>query len=186
MLRIHPPREVDRLERIIRGDYIAKLTKFLNSNEHLRTNFNTFRTYNTKLPLLILAGQEKSRKVIKYLLSQDFVDKTICNANRENIYHIVCRIRGAIRLFSIIEKKVPHHLLLDYTLDALSAFYIACKENNISIVKRVYEILESLQVDLTKIKNNSMRYTLSNNIEVIKYVSSIPGVIICVNLLLHN
>ena len=117
---------------------------------------------------------ENSQRVVEYLLSQDFVDKSICNPRGENIYHVICRIRGAEELFSIIERKVPHHLLI---VDGFSAFQIACEGNNIFIVKRVHEILETLQLDLTPIKNSVMEYTIRNNdIEVIKYVLSIDGV----------
>ena len=184
--------EVKRLGRLIEEDNVDELSNILNSNEILRKNFNSFcaagRSFS-KLSLLLYAVQENRQKVVEYLLSQDFVDKYICNSLGDNIYHVVCGIRGAEQLFSIIERKVPHNLLnnslnetngknvFDISHYRRSAFHIACKENNVFIVKRVHEILESLQADLTIIKNNTMYYAIKNNdIEVIKYVLSIDGV----------
>ena len=183
--------EVKRLGRLIEEDNVDELSNILNSNEILRNNFNSCtagRSFS-KLPLLLYAVQEKSQKVVEYLLSQDFVDKYICNSLGDNIYHVVCRIRGAEQLFSFIERKVPHNLLnnslnetngrkvFDISHYRRSAFHIACKENTVFIVKRVHEILESLQANLTIIKNNTMYYAIKNNdIEVIKYVLSIDGV----------
>ena len=54
--------------------------------------------------------QEQSQKVLEYLLSKHFVDKIICNSDGEYLSHC---IRGAEELFSIIERNVPHHLLLN-------------------------------------------------------------------------
>ena len=176
--------EVRRLKILIKEDNVDELSNILNSNDNLRNNFNMFLSSKnptfTQMPLLHFVVQEKSQKVVEYLLSQDFVDKTICNFNGENIYHVICRIRGAEELFSIIEKKVPHHLLLDNSHHLLSGkrvFLIACKLNNIFIVKRIHEILESSQVDLTPIKKRALKYAINNqDIEVIKYILSIDGI----------
>ena len=117
------------------------------------------------------------QKVVEYLLSQDFVDKTIWDSNGGNIYHVICRIRGAEELFSIIERKVPHHLLKLSPLTGKNTFHFACEKNNVFIVKRVHEILESLQFDLNSIKINLLDYALKkDDIEVIKYVLSIDGI----------
>ena len=88
------------------------------------------------MPFLHIAVREKSQKVLEYLLSQDFVDKTICNSNEENIYHITCKLRGEEQLFSIIERKVPHKHLLNNSNTNSNAFHIACELNNIFIVKK--------------------------------------------------
>ena len=117
--------------------------------------------------------------MVEYLLSQDFVDKTICNGIGEHIYHLICkiRIRGADELFSIIEKRVPHHLLLKNSNAGRNAFHIACGENNIFIVKRLHEILEALQLDFTSIKKDALKHATGNeDIEVIKYVLTIDGI----------
>ena len=94
--------------------------------------------------------------MVEYLLSQDFVDKTIRNRNGANIYIVVCRMRGADELFSIIERKVPHNLLLQKSICSDSRvyylFFEICECNNVFIVKRMYEILESLQLDVVHIK----------------------------------
>ena len=172
------------LEGLIKQDNVEELTIILTPIDYLRNNFNIFRHYekplterSSKIPLLHIAVRENSQKVVEYLLSQDFVDKSICNPRGENIYHVICGIRGAEELFSIIERKVPHHLLLHNTMDGINAFHIACKENNVFIVKKVHEILETLNVDLTPINNFAMEYAIKNNdIEVIKYVSSIDGI----------
>ena len=172
------------MERLIEED---ELSNILNSNHNLRNNFKSYRLFNgtltlqhkfTKIPLLHVAVQEKSQKVVEYLLSQNFVDKSICNAYGENIYHVICRIRGAEELFSIIERNVPHHLFLDNSmLGGKNTFHIACKENNIFIVKRVHEILKSLKVDLTLIKKNVMEHAIKrDDVEVVKYVLSIDGI----------
>ena len=55
-------------------------------------------------------------------------------------------IKGAEELFSMIEINVPHHLLLNKSCNGRNPFHIACRNNNVSIVKRVHEILESLNV----------------------------------------
>ena len=62
----------------------------------------------------------------------------------ENIYHVKCGIRGAEELFSIIERKVPHYLLRDINGNGINTFHIACCKNNVFIVKRVLDILNSL------------------------------------------
>ena len=41
--------------------------------------------------------------------------------------HVVCKIRGAEELFSIIERKVSHHLLLNNSYFKWNAFDIACE-----------------------------------------------------------
>ena len=170
----------ERLEKYIQADNVEKLSNFLDSNEHLRKQFNTFQYYPffINLPLLHFAVQRKSQKVVEYLLSQDFVDKSVCNTNGENIYHVICGIRDADELFSIIERNVPHHLLLDNnSVFERNAFHIACHSNNIFIVKRMLEILESLKVDLTSIKKPAMDYAIKNiDNDVIKYVSLIDGI----------
>ena len=190
--------EVKRLEHLIKEDNLSGLSNILNSNENLRNNFNTFRSsgeyqniYNylmncvhiylmDRIPLLHFAVMSKSQKALEYLLSQDFVDKTICDKNGENIYHIVCRLRGEEELFSIIERKVPHNLLYQTFPISLNAFEVACANNNIFIVKRVYEILKSLQIDFTENNKFSLSWALYNqdggDIEVIKYVLPMGGI----------
>ena len=186
---------VEILESLIKIDNVDELSNILLSNENLRNNFNTYLTLDLitgnplyQFPLLHLAVKENSQKVVKYLLSQDFVDKSICDSWDDNIYHIICRMRGADQLFSIIERKTPHHLLLNHTRNGFtkSAFLIACENNNVFIVKRVYEILESLQVDLTSITNSAMEYNaiLNSDVEVVKYISSIPGILLDDDILL--
>ena len=168
--------EGQRLVRLIKEDNVEELSTLLSSNDRLRNNFNN--SLSLECPLLHFAVQENCQKVVEYLLSQDFVDKTICDEIGENIYHVICRIRGAEQLFSIIERKVPHHLLLHNSLGEKNAFAIACKENNVFIVKRVHEILETLQLDSTPITNWNIIYALRHNhdIEVIKYILSIDGI----------
>ena len=168
---------------LVAEDNVDELAKNLNSNEILRNNFNSFfSSIPVSLPLLHFAVKRNCQKVVEYLLSQDFVDKTICNSKGENIYHVICRIRGAEELFSIIERKVPHHLLLNNSYSRMNAFDIACRLNNIFIVNRVHEILQTLQFDITLSINNVMeraaRYAMRYNqdIEVIKYVLSIDGI----------
>ena len=96
-------------------------------------------------------------------------------------------MRGAEELFSIIERKVSHHLLLNNSYFKWNAFDIACKSNNVFIVKRVHEILETLLLDLTPIVNNAMEYAIINkDIEVIKYILSIDGVQLNDDLLLRT
>ena len=189
--------EKRELRRLIIEDNVEEFERILNSNKLLQNTFNSIRILpeqppenifnQTPLfekpllqPLLLFAVKEKSQKVVEYLLSQDFVDKTIstfCIEEYENIYNVVCGIRGAEELFSIIERKVPHNLILNKVLFGKTAFYNACQLNNVFIVKRVYEILESLQVDLTQIKNNAIQYAIRNeDIEVIKYILSIDGI----------
>ena len=182
--------EVKKLKRLIKEDNVRELHKIFNSNKILRNKFNNLFQFEKSvkfnveylyepsipIPLLHFAVQRKSQKVVEYLLSQDFVDKTICNDIDENIYHVICRIRGAEELFSIIERKVPHHLLLKSSFSGINAFHIACEKNNIFIVKRIHEILQTSELDLTPIKKNGvMIYVIRNDNEVIKYVSSIPG-----------
>ena len=174
----------EELAKLIKEDNVEELSKILNSNEILRNNFNTFTSceqtpllyiaFQEQTPLLLVAVQEQSKRVVEYLLSQPFVDKTIYNKWGENIYHVICRLRGADQLFSIIERNVPHHLLLN----PQSAFDIACRKNNIFIVKRVHEILKSLKVDFPpSIINESLNFALFNeDIEVAKYVLSIDGI----------
>ena len=177
--------EKRELKRLIIEDNVQEFEKILNSNKDLhnklvQNNFNTIRIPQedySEQPLLLLVVQEKSQKILEYLLSQDFVDKSICNEEGKNIYHVVCKIRGAEELFSIIERKVPHNLILNRSLYGNIVFHDTCEFNNIVIVKRVYEIMESLQVDLTHIKNNTMKYAVFNDdTEVIKYILSIDGI----------
>ena len=175
------------LKRLIREDNVVELANILNLNEKL--NFNVLhdsKICSSLKPLLHVAVVKNSQKVLEYLLSQDFVDKNVCGKLRgENIYHVVCKIRGADQLFSIIERNVPHHLLLVDTNAGINAFDIACKENNIFIVKRVHEILESLKLNLTpfkcrtidEIKNSAIIFALNNKaIEVTKYVLSMDRI----------
>ena len=177
------------LRRLILEDNVEEVTNILNLNENLRENFNSLhypdnyysseieKTPFLQIPLLHLAVNSNSQKVVEYLLSQDFVDKSIINSTGENIYH-KCVIRGDIKLFSLIERKVAHNLLLNNSLrDEENPFHLACQINDIFFVNKVYKILESLQVDLTSIKKRAMEYAIRNNDrEVIKYVSSIDGV----------
>ena len=165
----------ERLNRLIKEDNVDELSNILNSNDNFRITFNDFRAMG--YPLLHFAVQEKSQKVVEYLLSQDFVNESIYNYNNENIYHVICRIRGAEELFSIIERKVPHHLL-EYSPLRSNVFDIACEKNNIFIVKRVYEILETLQFDLTEMKKDALYFSIrfNNDVEVIKYVLSFGGI----------
>ena len=173
--------EVKRLERLIEEDNVEELSKILNFSVNLRTNFNTFfysiypqNGLGIEIPFLHLSLHAKSRKVLEYLLSQDFVDKTICNSKGENIYHSVCTIRGEIELFSLIERKVSHNLILNESFRSQNAFQIACENNNIFIVKRVYKILENLQVNLSpKIKRRVISCAMRNSdIDVIQFVLS--------------
>ena len=170
--------EVEQLIRLIKEDNVKEVSNFLNSHDYFRDNFNIIQEMNfLSTPVLHIAVHEKSQKVVGYLLSQDFVYKSICNSNGENIYHVICSIRGEEELFSIIEKKVPHEILLDNSNNKVNAFHIACEVNNIFIVKKVYEILASLKVDLTQIKLNVMNYALNtDDIDVIKYILSIDGI----------
>ena len=166
------------LTNLIKEDNVITLTKILNSNE-LQQNFNILHS-RTQQPLLLFAVQMQSIKVVEYLLSQDFVDKNICNfSNRENIYHIVCSIRWmrAEQLFFLIESKVSHLLLLNNTNYKMNAFQIACYENaTLFIVKRVYEIMKNLQVDLIHFTRGAMDYTLRyKDVELVKFVSLIDG-----------
>ena len=73
----------------------------------------------------------------------------------------------------MIGRNVPHHLLLN---DSQSAFHIACCENNIFIVKRVHEILESLNFDIIQLKNILCTILNVNDMEVIEYLLSIDGI----------
>ena len=173
------------LKRLIKEDNVEEFERILNAKKTLQNNFNTNSAFHNlsdyfEQPLLLFAVQEKSQKVVEYLLSQDFVDKSICNGGGENIYHAVCGIRGAEELFSMIERKVPHNLILyksRFADNGKNAFHIACEKNNIFIVKRVYEIMESLQVDLTHIKKYAIQFAIKNkDIEVIKYILSIDGI----------
>ena len=170
----------EEVKRLIQNDNVEELSKILNSDETLRNNFNTFYcscNSISRAPLLHFAVQENRQKVVEYFLSQDFVDKRICNSWSENIYHVICKIRGADQLFSIIERNVPHHLLLDKSHYAKNAFYIACYANNIFIVKRVYEIMESLKVDILPIRIEAMNNAIFNqDIEVAKYILSMDGI----------
>ena len=177
-------KELERLERLIKEDNVEELTTILTSDENLRNNFNTFRSrYNQPnvvsfiliLPLLHIAVYENSQKVLEYLLSQDFVDKTIRNEHRENIYHAICRTKEITeQIFSIIERKVPHHLLLDSgLLQRNIPFEIACEMNNLFIVQSVHRILEKFcsKDDLISILNNASDYVIRNkDIQVIKYL----------------
>ena len=147
--------EKRKLRKEIMEDNVEEFKRILNSNKLLQNTFNKVRiqiqtSLEPEQPLLLFAVQEKSQIVVEYLLSQDFVDKNICNGEGDNIYHVVC---------------------------GMNAFHIACQLNNVFIVKRVYEILESLQLDLTEIKNNAIKYAIRNeDIEVIKYILSIDGI----------
>ena len=189
----------EEVERLIKEDNVDELSNILNSYEILRNNFNTFlgsifkNGILFKMPLLHVAVKENCKKVVEYLLSQDFVDKSITcktgNFRVDNIYHVICGIRGADELFSIIERNVPHHLLLNNSRDGRqSSFHVACFLNNVFIVKRVHEILESLNVDLrTHIKSRNVISLAAKNkdIEVLKYISSIDGIPFNDNLLLR-
>ena len=164
--------EAKELERLIKEDNVDELSKILNANKNLQNYFNSSNKgapFQPRFPLLLVAVKEKSQKVVEYLLSQDFVDKSVCNSMGENIYHVICRKRGAEQLFSIIERNVPHHLLLDESDSEVNAFDIACKKNNISFVKRVHEILESLQLDFTPSKFiKKVRCTMHYAIKILK------------------
>ena len=176
--------EKRELKWLIKEDNVEVFERIINSNKLLQNTFNTLLispdVFGPEQPLLLFAVQENGHKVVEYLLFQDFVDNSIQNADYENIYQVVCKIRGAEELFSMIERKVPHNLILNqarFADNGKNAFHIACEFNNVFIVKRVYEILESLQVDLTHIKNNAMKYAVRNkDIEVIKYILSIDGI----------
>ena len=127
--------EVKRLERFIKEDNVDALANILNSNEN-HNHFNILYS-STKIPLLLFAVQEKSQMVVEYLLSQPFVDKSISLGTGENIYHVRCKIRGAEQLFSIIEKNVPHHLILNKSPYGMSVFHFACSLNNVNIVRDI-------------------------------------------------
>ena len=166
------------LHSLIKEDNAEEVEKLLNSYENLRNNFNTLHNYQSshKVPLLQVAVESKCKKVVKYFLSQDFIDKTICTPQGRNIYHVICSLNGE-EIFSMIEKNVSHNIIFDSKY-APNAFHIAlCNKNNLNVVKRVYEILESLNVDLTSIKSLSLHYALkSGDIDIVKYVSLIDGV----------
>ena len=173
--------EKRELRKLIKEDNVEEFERILSSNNLLQNEFNTLRIlpnlFEYEQPLLLLAVKDRSQKILEYFLSQDFVDKTIFNEQGENIYQVVCGIRGAEELFSMIERKVPHNLIFINSRFGMNAFHIACKRNNVFIVKRVYEILESLQLDLTHIKNFAMRFAIKNkDLEVIKYILSIDGI----------
>ena len=179
--------QFEDLQRIVSEDNVETLTNILNSNDNLRNNFNRLHTTNPvifhiqslgRMPLLHLAVFFKSQRMIEYLLSQDFVDKRVAGSNGGNVYHIICAKRGEEELFSIIEQKFPHHLLLNNLHNGRNAFHIACQSNNVFIVKRVYEILESLKLNLTSITKSAIKYAIRNrDIDVLKYVlSSIHGI----------
>ena len=184
--------EVKRLERLIAEDNVEELSTILNSNEYLRNNFNTFNTLLdpedefTEFPLLLLAVKLQSKKVVEYLLSREFVDKTIRDNSGENIYHVVCSIRGAEDLFSIIERNVDHKLIFDkshhhfslLSIYQFTAFDFAIKESNLFVVKRLFEICSELSMKAPK-KNSLFRKVLYNkDFEVLKYISSFDGVIL--------
>ena len=164
--------------KLIKEDNVKELTKILNSNE-LQQNFNVLLS-DTQQPLLLFAVEMQSIKVVEYLLSQDFVDKFICNSKRENIYHIVCSIRWmrAEKLFSIIESKVSHLLLLNNTNYKMNAFQIACHENaTLFIAKRIYEIMKNLEVDLSHFTRGAMDFALRfKDVHMLKFVSFIDGI----------
>ena len=171
----------EEVRRLISEDNVDELSKIHNTNENLRTNFNSIQHWGnfTKMPLLHFAVLVNSQKVVEYLLSQDFVDKNICNAYGENIYHIVCSMRGADKLFSMIERNVPHHLLLNKSRTQCNVFQIACERNDIFIVKRVHELMESLKVGSTQKEHNNVIYNALNNRyreDVLEYVTSIDGI----------
>ena len=181
-------KEVKEIERLIKEDNVEELSKILYSNENLRNNFNKLN-HNSIIPcypfpdfvykiLLHFAVKQRCLKVVEYLLSQDFVDKSICNTKEENIYYIICLMKGEEELFSIIERKVPHKLILSKILDTkTNLFHLVCEKNTLFIVNRIYEILESLQIDLTTIKKSIMNYGIKNqDFEVIKYLLSIDGI----------
>ena len=169
-------RRIEKWQMLIKEDKVEELSNIFNSNHKLRRDFNTNRT---DTPLLLFAVKEKSQKVLEYLLSQDFVDKTISNSYSENIYHVVCGIRGAEELFSMIERKVPHDLILNITFQDINAFHIACIKNNIFIVKRVYEILKTLRPDFAIQDDHkiiSRNVFFNEDVEVIKYILSMGGI----------
>ena len=165
------------LKRAITEDDVYELSKCLRTRE--RHKFNTAHKYPQK-PLLHIAVKANSEKVLEYLLSQNFIYYCVRDTNGKNIYHVVCSKRGAEQLFSLIERTVPHQLLFNYHFSHHFKKYpihTACEKNNVFIVKRVYEKMESSQVDLTEIKNSALKYAVRNkDIEVIKYVLSIDGI----------
>ena len=166
--------EYDELIKLIAEDNVDELANILNSNEN-HIHFNNLHS-SKQTPLLHVAVREQSQKVLEYLLSQHFVNKNICNSRNENIYHVVCGIRGAEQLFSIIERNVPHHLLLKKSHQGMILFHYVCAQNNIFFVKRVHEIMESLNVDLTYITQYAILFALQNKVidmEFINYVSSL-------------
>ena len=136
---------------LIIEDNVEEIEKILNSNNKLLQNtFNSIRFFQDyyeeqEQPLLLYAVQTNSQRILEYLLSQDFVDKTICNEEGENIYHVVCSTSGAEEeLFSIIERRVPHDLILNNSIYRNYLFHDSCQYNTVFIVKRMYEIMESL------------------------------------------
>ena len=169
-------KELNEIRRLILEDNAKELEQFLNSCNR-KSKYFEYNRYIYK-PLLHVAIEENCQKVVNYLLSQDFADKRIRNERGENIYHVISKMRGAEKLFSIIEKKTPLSLLLKGSRTGNYAFYIACGSNNLFIVKRLHEILQSIKdVEFTSFIKHSMEYAIRNHdIEVIKYVSSIHGV----------
>ena len=166
--------EYEELKRLIKEDNVDELAKIINNNSNQKNNFNIL--HEDDEPLLFVAVKKQSEKVLEYLLSQDFIDKTVLCSLGENIYYVILSMRGAEHIFSLIQNNVPHNLLLNNTFFGISAFQIACVFNNLFIVKSVYNILKSLKTDL-KIISYSMKYArINTDIEVIKFILSIDEI----------
>ena len=172
--------EYEKLKRLIKEDNVDELAKIINHNSKEKNHFNILQGNNMQKspwPLLLIAVKNLSQKVLEYLLPQDFIDKTVSNALGENIYHVICSMRGAEHIFSLIQNNAPHNLLLKVTIIEKCPFQIACEFNNLFIVKSLYNILKTLKTDLNLIINNSMGFIIKNkDIEVIKFILSIDGI----------
>ena len=175
-----------RLEVLIAEDNVDELSNIINANANLKYTFDIIITSHQKQPLLLFAVQENSQKVLEYLLSQDFVNKKVCNQRGENIYHIImCEMSdGAEELFKLMERKIGLFRLYNNFIDC---FFRACKKNNLFIVQKMHRLLENLQVDFTNIKKNANRFAIMNkDIEVIKYIISIYGMQLDDNFILET
>ena len=128
--------EKRELKRLIIEDNVEEFARILNSNENLRDKLKPIRfppdlivPMNVfKQPLLLFAVEENSKKVVEYLLSQDFVDIKLFAIHyfeSKRCKYLSCCMwdKRSSGTFSIIERKVPHNLLLQKSLYNASRFY---------------------------------------------------------------
>ena len=104
--------EYEELTRLIKEDNVDELAKIINNNSNQKNNFNLLHHWTTD-PLLLFAVRKQSEKVLEYLLPLDFIDKTVSTPLDEIIYHVICSMRGAEHIFSLIQNNAPHNLLLN-------------------------------------------------------------------------